>query len=62
MVAHTKNLVPLIIKDFSGTDQFQLAHVKNPGLVNVAATICCLLGYEPPAFYEPSLITLQKGH
>ena len=62
MVAHTKNPVPLIIKDFSGTDRFQLADVKDPGLVNVAATICCLLGYEPPAIYEPSLITLKKGH
>ena len=61
MVAHTKNPVPLIIKDFSGTDRFQLAEVKDPGLVNVAATICCLLGYEPPTFYEPSLITLTKG-
>ncbi len=62
MVAHTKNPVPLIIKDFSGTDRFQLADVKHPGLVNVAATICCLLGYEPPAFYEPSLVTLTEGH
>ena len=62
MVAHTKNPVPLIIKDFSGIDRFQLADVKHPGLVNVAATICCLLGYEPPAFYEPSLITLTEGH
>jgi 2,3-bisphosphoglycerate-independent phosphoglycerate mutase len=62
MVAHTKNPVPLIIKDFSGIDRFRLADVKNPGLVNVAATICCLLGYEPPAFYEPSLVTLTEGH
>jgi 2,3-bisphosphoglycerate-independent phosphoglycerate mutase len=58
MVAHTKNPVPLIIKDFSGRDCFTLSGVKNPGLVNVAATICCLLGYEPPAFYEPSLVCL----
>jgi 2,3-bisphosphoglycerate-independent phosphoglycerate mutase len=57
MVAHTKNPVPLIIKDFSGLDRFRLADVKNPGLANVAATICCLLGYEPPEFYEPSLVS-----
>ena len=57
MVAHTKNPVPLIIKDFSGCDRFRLADVKNPGLANVAATICRLLGYEPPELYEPSLIS-----
>jgi len=56
MVAHTKNPVPLIIKDFSGLDRIELCHVENPGLANVAATICYLLGYEPPDFYEPSLV------
>ncbi|MDR3630645.1 MAG: 2,3-bisphosphoglycerate-independent phosphoglycerate mutase [Desulfocapsaceae bacterium] len=56
MVAHTKNPVPLIIKDFSGRDRFTLSDVKNPGLANVAATICHLLGYEPPDMYQPSLI------
>jgi 2,3-bisphosphoglycerate-independent phosphoglycerate mutase len=56
MVAHTKNPVPCIIKDFSGHDRFTLAQVDKPGLANVAATICRLLGYEPPEGYEPSLI------
>ncbi len=56
MVAHTKNPVPLIIKDFAGIDRFKLSDVKNPGLANVAATICRLLGFEPPEFYEPSLV------
>jgi 2,3-bisphosphoglycerate-independent phosphoglycerate mutase len=60
MVAHTKNPVPLIIKDFSGLDRLELVPVENPGLANVAATICYLLGYEPPDFYEPSLVGPSK--
>ncbi len=56
MVAHTKNPVPLIIKDFSGLDRFRPIPVDNPGLANVAATLCYLLGYEPPDFYQPSLV------
>jgi 2,3-bisphosphoglycerate-independent phosphoglycerate mutase len=60
MVAHTKNPVPFIIKDFSGKISFSLAGVENPGLSNFAATICNLLGFEAPADYDPSLITLQK--
>ena len=58
MVAHTRNPVPCIIKDFSGRNDFALSKTANPGLSNVAATICNLLGYEAPAEYDPSLITL----
>ena len=29
---------------------------ERPGLANVAATLCELLGYEPPEDYEPSLL------
>jgi hypothetical protein len=35
-----------------------MAEVANPGLGNVAATICTLLGYQPPADYDPTLVTL----
>ncbi len=58
MVAHTKNPVPFIINDCSGTNNFVLNHVETRGLSNVAATICNLLGYEAPEDYEPSLIRL----
>jgi len=58
MVAHTKNKVPLIVKDYSGNNRFTLAPVENPGLSNVAATICNLLGFEAPEEYDPSLICL----
>lgn len=59
MVAHTLNPVPLIVRDFSGTDQFCLrsgAVSETPGLSNVTATIINLLGFEAPAEYDASLI------
>ncbi len=59
MVAHTKNPVPFIIHDCSGANRFALRPLETRGLSNVAATICNLLGYEAPADYEPSLITIE---
>lgn len=59
MVAHTMNPVPCIIKDFSGANSFELAGVENPGLSNVAATLCVLLGLEPPQEFDAPLVRLQ---
>jgi len=59
MVAHTRNPVPFIIKDYSEANSFCLNSVDTPGLSNVAATICNLLGYEAPLEYDPSLIKLE---
>ncbi len=56
MVAHTLNPVPFIIKDYSGLNRFELTAVKNPGLSNVAATLCTLLGLVAPEGYDPSLV------
>jgi 2,3-bisphosphoglycerate-independent phosphoglycerate mutase len=62
MVAHTLNPVPFIVKDYNGTNSFTINNtVKTPGLANVAATLCTLLGFEPPEDYEPSLLQLQKS-
>lgn len=58
MVAHTLNPVPFIIKDYSHANHFQLAGVEKPGLANVAATLCLLLGFEPPKDYEPALLAV----
>jgi 2,3-bisphosphoglycerate-independent phosphoglycerate mutase len=60
MVAHTKNPVPCIVKDFSGANSFTLSDCNEPGLANVAATIMNLLGFEAPKEYEPSLVELKK--
>ena len=60
MVAHTLNPVPFVIKNYSNVNEFELKAVEHPGLANVAATLCCLLGFEPPVDYEPSLVKLRK--
>jgi len=60
MVAHTLNPVPCIIKDYSGANRFRLSGVSQPGLANVAATLCTLLGFVPPGEYEPSLVELMQ--
>lgn len=60
MVAHTLNPVPFIIKDYSGANGFRMSGVASPGLANVAATLCVLLGFEPPQEYEPALVELVR--
>jgi 2,3-bisphosphoglycerate-independent phosphoglycerate mutase len=60
-VAHTLNPVPCAIKDYSGANGWKLrpeSELTSPGLSNIAATICMLLGFGPPADYDPSLVTL----
>jgi 2,3-bisphosphoglycerate-independent phosphoglycerate mutase len=60
MVAHTLSPVPFVVQDFSGLNTFVLADVKEPGLANVAATICTLLGYQQPEEFEPALLQLEN--
>jgi 2,3-bisphosphoglycerate-independent phosphoglycerate mutase len=60
MVAHTLNPVPCIIKDYSGVNRFELAGVEEPGLSNVAATLCMLLGFVPPNDYDAALVKLTS--
>ena len=59
MVAHTLNPVPCIIKDYNGRNRFVSSGCDSPGLSNVAATICNLLGYQAPAIYDPSLVRIE---
>jgi 2,3-bisphosphoglycerate-independent phosphoglycerate mutase len=59
MVAHTLNPVPCIIVDYSGSNAFAASGCAEPGLSNVAATICNLLGYRAPEIYDLSLVRLQ---
>ena len=60
MVAHTKNPVPFIIKDYSGMNKFIPHQIENGGLANVAATLCMLLGFEPPKHYDKPLVVIEK--
>jgi 2,3-bisphosphoglycerate-independent phosphoglycerate mutase len=57
--AHTLNPVPFVIVDDQAT--YSLAGVDDPGLANVAATLCNLLGFEAPEFYDSSLIQMDMS-
>ncbi|MCF8057033.1 MAG: 2,3-bisphosphoglycerate-independent phosphoglycerate mutase [Desulfocapsa sp.] len=59
MVAHTRNPVPFIVKDYSGENVFTLRPIEEAGLANVAATLLNLLGFMAPSDYEPSLLQLK---
>ena len=61
VVAHSLNPVPFLVKDFSGANAWELRALDRRGLSNVAATICLLLGFEPPADYDPPLLSLSRG-
>ena len=55
--AHTLNPVPCIIYDPGFAGEYALdPGVAKPGLANVAATACNLMGYHAPAGYEPSIL------
>ncbi|MCP4049651.1 MAG: 2,3-bisphosphoglycerate-independent phosphoglycerate mutase [bacterium] len=56
VTSHTLNKVPFIIVDHNYNYEYRLADIDEPGLSNVAATICNILGYEKPEDYDSSLI------
>lgn len=58
--SHTLNPVPFIILDYGYQGEYKIANVERPGLSNVAATICNLLGFEKPENYDPSLVSFVK--
>ena len=57
--SHTLNKVPFVIIDSGYKGEYRMANVEKPGLSNIAATICNLLGFEKPEDYDPSLITFD---
>jgi 2,3-bisphosphoglycerate-independent phosphoglycerate mutase len=54
--AHTLNPVPFAIYDPGYKEEYEMAHLENPGLSNIAGTLLNLLGYENVEGYDPSLI------
>jgi 2,3-bisphosphoglycerate-independent phosphoglycerate mutase len=56
--AHSLNPVPAIVYDPSGVSKVRKADVADAGIANLAATCITLLGYEPPADYTPSIVTV----
>jgi 2,3-bisphosphoglycerate-independent phosphoglycerate mutase len=54
--SHTLNPVPVYFYDPDGTHGIQLAAQQDLGISSLAASLFRLLGYEPPADYDPSII------
>lgn len=57
--SHTLNPVPLFLFDDVSGGRLGLRQDPDAGLANVAATTLELLGYVPPAFWRPSLLTIR---
>jgi 2,3-bisphosphoglycerate-independent phosphoglycerate mutase len=53
---HSLNPVPVYIYDPSGRSKSRLSSHKNLGITSLTATCIKLLGYEPPAEYDPSIV------
>ena len=54
--AHSLNPVPCIVYDPAGTAKARLSAHKGLGISSLAATCIKLLGFEPPAGYDPSVV------
>jgi 2,3-bisphosphoglycerate-independent phosphoglycerate mutase len=57
--SHTLNPVPFVIYDPSYQGEYELNLKTGLGITSTAATCLNLLGYEAPAFYDKSIITLK---
>jgi 2,3-bisphosphoglycerate-independent phosphoglycerate mutase len=55
--AHSLNPVMLLVHDYAGRNLKFRDDLPDGGLANVAATLVQLLGFIPPAEYEPTLLT-----
>ncbi|MDD4774842.1 MAG: 2,3-bisphosphoglycerate-independent phosphoglycerate mutase, partial [Eubacteriales bacterium] len=56
--SHTLNPVPCIFYDNYHNGSYRIIPSDNYGLANLAATVCMLLGYEPPEMWEKSAIEI----
>lgn len=56
VTSHTCNPVPFLIIDPNAKYKVSTDGIKRPALTNVAATVCSLLGLEPPAIYDKTLV------
>ncbi|HMP95372.1 MAG TPA: 2,3-bisphosphoglycerate-independent phosphoglycerate mutase [Kiritimatiellia bacterium] len=54
--SHSLNPVPCYIWDPSGQAKVRLSAHTNLGISSLAATCLTLLGYQPPAEYDPSIV------
>lgn len=56
--SHSLEPIPFIVRDYGGRT-LKLNAVPAPGLANIAATVCVLLGFDPPTEYKPSLVSME---
>ena len=59
--SHTLNPVPFVIHDAAWNREYVLDPPPGAGLANVASTLLDLLGFVPPADYEPSIVRIQEA-
>lgn len=59
VTSHTLSPVPFVIHDSQFAGEYRMRGADGAGLSNVAATVLNLLGFEAPAFYDPSLIDVS---
>lgn len=57
--SHSVNPIPFFIVDYGGRQLALRPDLPEAGLANVAATLVELLGYLPPAEYEPGLVSWE---
>lgn len=63
LTSHTLCPVPFIIIDPACQNRYRIdtSGITKPGLANVAATVCNILGFEAPAKYHASLLKYQHS-
>ena len=54
--SHSLNPVPVFVYDPAGNARIRLSIHKDLGISSIAATCMKLLGFEPPADYDPSIV------
>ncbi len=54
--SHTLSPVPFVIHDSAWRGEYRIARPEGAGLANVASTLLELLGFRPPADYQPAVI------
>ncbi len=57
--SHSLNPVPCLVYDTARTGRITLADRKGLGISSLAATCIRLLGFEPPADYDPSVVDVR---
>ena len=61
MTSHTIKAVPFWIMDKNAKYIVDTTGIERPGLANVAATVCNMLGFQAPSQYHQSLIKFRDS-